>query len=102
MRKWFQKFRIGDESIEVEGRERACSHDNKQLQAVFEQSSRQSMREVSQTLGVNTGAVSRYLQSIRKVKTSINSSLISSLSIINIRDLKSAQYFVCVTPIVPS
>ena len=98
MRKWFQKFRIGDESIEVEGRERACSHDNKQLQAVFEQ----SMREVSQTLGVNTGAVSRYLQSIRKVKNSINSSLISSLSIINIRDLKSAQYFACVTPIVPS
>ena len=66
---WFQKFRSGDESLEDEkGRGQACSLDNKQLQAVVEQYSRQSVKEISQTLGVTNTTVSLHLQSIEKVK----------------------------------
>lgn len=69
VRRWFQTFRSGDESLEdEEGRGRACSLDNEQLKAVVEQNPRQSVREMSQTLGVSASTVSRHLQSIGKVK----------------------------------
>ena len=41
-----------------EGRGRTCSLDNEQLQAVVEQNPRQSVREMSQTLGVSIATVS--------------------------------------------
>ena len=69
VRRWFQTFRSGDESLEdEEGRGRACSLDKEQLKAVVEQNPRQSVREMSQTLGVSAATVSRHLQSIGKVK----------------------------------
>ena len=86
VRRWFQKFRSGDENLEDEGRERACSLDNEKLQAVVEQNPHVSVRKMTQTLGVSTATVSRHLQSIGKVKKSINGSLMSSMSIKNLRN----------------
>ena len=79
---------IGHE--DEKGRERECSLGNEQLQAVVEQNPSQSLREMSQTLGVSTVTVSRHLQSIGKVINSINGSFKNSMSIKNLRDLKSA------------
>ena len=58
IRRWFQTFRIGDESLEYEeAGGRACSIDNEQLKAVVEQNPRRNVREMSQTLGVSTATV---------------------------------------------
>ena len=56
---------------------------------------------MSQTFGFSTATVSRHLQSNRKKKSSTNGSLISSMSIINLGDLKSAQWSVRVKPMIP-
>ena len=64
-----QIFRNGDESLEDdEGRGRACIFDNEQFQVVIEQNPRQSLREMSQTIGVSNATVFRHLQNIGKVK----------------------------------
>ena len=42
--------------------------DKEQLQVVVEQNPRQSMRQMSQTLGISTATVSCHLQSIEKIK----------------------------------
>ncbi|KAF2358304.1 Transposase type 1 [Trinorchestia longiramus] len=69
IRRWFGKFRSGDESLkDEEGRGRLGSLDNEQLHAVVEQNPRQSVREMSQTLGVSIATVSRHLKIIGKVK----------------------------------
>ncbi|KAF2353489.1 Transposase type 1 [Trinorchestia longiramus] len=69
VRRWFAKFRSGDESLkDEEGRGRLGSLENEQLHAVVEQNPRQSVREMSQTLGVSTATVSRHLKIIEKVK----------------------------------
>ncbi|KAF2349614.1 Transposase type 1 [Trinorchestia longiramus] len=66
---WFGKFPSGDESLkDEEGRGRSSSLENEQLHAVVEQNPRQSVREMSQTLGVSTATVSRHLKIIGKVK----------------------------------
>ncbi|KAF2349194.1 Transposase type 1 [Trinorchestia longiramus] len=69
VRRWFVKFRSGDESLKgEEGRGRLGSLENEQLHAVVEQNPRQSVREMSQTLCVSIATVSRHLKIIRKVK----------------------------------
>ncbi|KAF2350019.1 Transposase type 1 [Trinorchestia longiramus] len=70
VRRWFGKFRSGDESLkEEEGRGRLGSLENEQLHAVVEQNPRQSVREMSQTrLGVSIATVSHHLKIIGKVK----------------------------------
>ncbi|KAF2349140.1 Transposase type 1 [Trinorchestia longiramus] len=69
VRRWFGKFRSGDESLkDEEGRGRLGSLENEQLHAVVEQNPRQSVREKSQTLGVSIATVSRHLKIIGKVK----------------------------------
>ncbi|KAF2368605.1 Transposase type 1 [Trinorchestia longiramus] len=69
VRRWFGKFRSGDESLkDEEGRERLGSLENEQLHAVVEQNPRQSVREMSQTLGVSIATVSRHLKIIGNVK----------------------------------
>ncbi|KAF2344777.1 hypothetical protein FHG87_024467 [Trinorchestia longiramus] len=69
VRRWFGKFRSGDESLkDEEGRGRLGSLENEQLHAVVEQNPRQSVKEISQTLGVNIATVSRHLKIIGKVK----------------------------------
>ncbi|KAF2347610.1 hypothetical protein FHG87_021634 [Trinorchestia longiramus] len=68
-RRWFGKFRSGDESLkDEEGRGRLGSLENEQLHAVVEQNPRQSVREMSQTLGVGIATVSHHLKIIGKVK----------------------------------
>ncbi|KAF2350262.1 S-adenosyl-L-methionine-dependent methyltransferase, partial [Trinorchestia longiramus] len=62
-------LRSGDESLkDEEGRGRLGSLENEQLHAVVEQNPRQSVREMSQTLGVSIATVSRHLKIIGKVK----------------------------------
>ncbi|KAF2367367.1 Transposase type 1 [Trinorchestia longiramus] len=69
VRRWFGKFRSGDESLkDEEGRGRLGSLENEQLHAVVEQNPRQSVREMSQTLGVSIATVLRHLKIIGKVK----------------------------------
>ncbi|KAF2361454.1 hypothetical protein FHG87_007783 [Trinorchestia longiramus] len=69
VRRWFGKFRSGDESLkDEEGRGRLGSLENEQLHAVVEQNPRQSVREMSQTLGVSIATASRHLKIIGKVK----------------------------------
>ncbi|KAF2354178.1 hypothetical protein FHG87_015064 [Trinorchestia longiramus] len=69
VRSWFGKFRSGDESLkDEEGRGRLGSLDNEQLHAVVEQNPRQSVREMSQTLGVSIATVLRHLKIVGKVK----------------------------------
>ncbi|KAF2353642.1 Transposase type 1 [Trinorchestia longiramus] len=69
VRRWFGKFWNGDESLkDEEGRGRLGSLENKQLHTVVEQNPRQSVREMSQTLGVSIAKVSRHLKIIGKVK----------------------------------
>ncbi|KAF2349002.1 Transposase type 1 [Trinorchestia longiramus] len=65
----FGKFLSGDESLkDEEGRGRLGSLENEQLHAVVEQNPRQSVREMSQTLGVRIATVLRHLKIIGKVK----------------------------------
>ncbi|KAF2363251.1 hypothetical protein FHG87_005999 [Trinorchestia longiramus] len=67
--KWFGKFRSGDESLkDEEGRGRLGSLENEQLHAVVQQNPRQSVREMSQTLGVSIATVLRHLKIVGKVK----------------------------------
>ncbi|KAF2358169.1 hypothetical protein FHG87_011078 [Trinorchestia longiramus] len=69
VRRWFGKFRSGDENFkDKEGRGCLGSLENEQLHAVVEQNPRQSVREMSQTLGVSITTVSRHLKIIGKVK----------------------------------
>ncbi|KAF2354724.1 Winged helix-turn-helix DNA-binding domain [Trinorchestia longiramus] len=56
------------ELLDEEGRGRLGSLENEQLHAVVEQNPRQSVREMSQTLGVSIATVSRHLKIIGKVK----------------------------------
>ncbi|KAF2351828.1 hypothetical protein FHG87_017414 [Trinorchestia longiramus] len=69
VQRWFGKFRSGDESLkDEEGRGRLGSLENEQLHAVFEQNPRQSVREMSQTLGVSIATVLCHLKIIRNGK----------------------------------
>ncbi|XP_029638041.1 histone-lysine N-methyltransferase SETMAR-like [Octopus sinensis] len=68
VRRWFPKFRSRDESLEEESRGRSCNLDNEQLKAIAEQNPRQSLREMSQALGVGIATVLCNLQKIGKVK----------------------------------
>ncbi|KAF2350509.1 Transposase type 1 [Trinorchestia longiramus] len=69
VRRCFGKFRSGDESLkDEEGGGRLGSLENEQLHAVVEQNPRQSVREMSQTLGVSIAPVSRHLKIIGKQK----------------------------------
>ncbi|KAF2348387.1 Transposase type 1 [Trinorchestia longiramus] len=62
VRRWFGKFRSGDESLkDEEGRGRLGSLENKQLHAV-------KVLEKCLTLGVSIATVSRHLKIIGKVK----------------------------------
>ncbi|KAF2346074.1 hypothetical protein FHG87_023170 [Trinorchestia longiramus] len=67
VRRWFGKFQSCDESLkDEEGRRRLGSLENEQLHAVVEQNPRQSVREMSQTLGVSIATVSHHLKIIGK------------------------------------
>ncbi|KAF2345379.1 Transposase type 1 [Trinorchestia longiramus] len=69
VRRWFGKFWSDDESLkDEEGRGRLGNLENEQFHAVVEQNPRQSVREMSQTLGVSIATVSRHLKIIGKVK----------------------------------
>ncbi|KAF2358639.1 Transposase type 1 [Trinorchestia longiramus] len=69
VRRWFGKSWSGDESLKDEaGRGRLGSLENEQLHAVVEQNPRQSVREMSRTLGVSIATVSRHLKIIGKGK----------------------------------
>ena len=69
VRRWFQKFRSGDESLkDEEGRGRPSNLDNENLRAIVEQNPRQSVREMSRELGVSSSTVSDHLKQIGKVK----------------------------------
>ncbi|XP_029638851.1 histone-lysine N-methyltransferase SETMAR-like [Octopus sinensis] len=65
VRRWFQKSRNGDESLEdEEGRGRSCNLDNEQLKAIVGQNQLQSIGEMFQALAVGIATVSRNLQKI--------------------------------------
>ena len=69
-------------------------------QTLVEQNPHLSVRKMSQTLNVSSAIVSCHWNSIRKAKNLMNRSFMSLMSIKNLECLKSAQCFVCVTPIV--
>ena len=55
---WFQKFCSSVENFKDEdGIGRACTIDHEQLQAVVEQNPHQSLKKMSQTLGVSTTTI---------------------------------------------
>ncbi|XP_029646755.1 histone-lysine N-methyltransferase SETMAR-like [Octopus sinensis] len=65
VRRWFQKFRSGDERLEDEkSRGQSCSLDNEQLKAIVGQNPHQSVKEMSQALSVGIATVSHNLQKI--------------------------------------
>ncbi|KAF2367392.1 hypothetical protein FHG87_001855 [Trinorchestia longiramus] len=58
VRRWFKKFCGGDESLKDEdGRGWSFNLLNKDLRAIVEQTPRQSVREISQQLGVSISTV---------------------------------------------
>ncbi|KAF2345107.1 hypothetical protein FHG87_024138 [Trinorchestia longiramus] len=102
VQRWFGKFRSGDESLkDEEGRGCLGSLENEQLHAVVEQNPRQSVREMSHTLGVSIATVSRHLKIIGKVKKldkwvphELNENQ-------KVRRLKCVRCSLCATPTIP-
>ena len=82
VRKWFQKFRGGDESLKDEdGRGRPFILQNGDLRAIVKQNPLQSVREMSTQLGVSILTGSDHLKQIGKVKTLENGSCMGLISI---------------------
>uniref|UniRef100_A0A0K0FGW7 Histone-lysine N-methyltransferase SETMAR (inferred by orthology to a human protein) n=1 Tax=Strongyloides venezuelensis TaxID=75913 RepID=A0A0K0FGW7_STRVS len=68
-KRWFKKFKEGDESLENEERGRLDSVvDNEELKRIVEANLRQTVREISGALKVSKSSVSRHLQQIEKTK----------------------------------
>lgn len=68
-RRWFEKFRSGDTSLEdEEGRGRPSEVDNDELKALIEADPRKTTREVAQELNVDHSTVLRHLKQIGKSK----------------------------------
>lgn len=66
---WFQKFRMGDESLEdKEGRGRHAAVDDDNLKTLVEENPRTTVRELADGIGVSKTTVSDHLQSIGKSK----------------------------------
>uniref|UniRef100_A0A0K0G3D6 Histone-lysine N-methyltransferase SETMAR (inferred by orthology to a human protein) n=1 Tax=Strongyloides venezuelensis TaxID=75913 RepID=A0A0K0G3D6_STRVS len=69
-KRWFKKFKEGDESLENEERGRPDSVvDNEELKRVVEANLRQTVREIAGTLEVSKSSVSRHLQQIEKTES---------------------------------
>lgn len=69
VRRWFEKFRNGDVSLENEARGRPESLvDDDQLKALVEAQPRTTVQELAKDLNVSIATVSRHLNSIGKVK----------------------------------
>lgn len=69
VRRWFEKFRNGNLSIEDEDRQgRHSTLDDDELKAVIESDPRKTTRQVSSELGVDQSTVVRHLELIGKVK----------------------------------
>lgn len=69
VRRWFEKFRSGDVSLEdEEGRGRPPAVDNDQLKAIVEANPRQTVREIAQELDVSYPTIFEHLKQIGKVK----------------------------------
>lgn len=69
MRRWFQKFRDGDESLEdVEGRGRPSSVDNDKLNDLIKADPRTTTRQLAQELNVSHVAILNHLKQLGKVK----------------------------------
>jgi histone-lysine N-methyltransferase SETMAR len=70
VRRWFEKFRSGDMSLENEERSRPGTViDNDQLKALAEADTRKTLRELAKDLDVSTGTILQHLKTIGKVKT---------------------------------
>uniref|UniRef100_A0A0K0FT87 Histone-lysine N-methyltransferase SETMAR (inferred by orthology to a human protein) n=1 Tax=Strongyloides venezuelensis TaxID=75913 RepID=A0A0K0FT87_STRVS len=68
-KRWFKKFKEGDESLENEERGRPdLVVDNEELKGVVEANLRQTVREIARALEVSKSSVSRHLQQIEKTK----------------------------------
>uniref|UniRef100_A0A0K0FHS2 Histone-lysine N-methyltransferase SETMAR (inferred by orthology to a human protein) n=1 Tax=Strongyloides venezuelensis TaxID=75913 RepID=A0A0K0FHS2_STRVS len=62
-KRWFKKFKEGDESLENEERGRPDSVvDNEELKGVVEANLRQTVEKIAGALEVSKSSVSRYLQ----------------------------------------
>ena len=67
VRRWFQKFRGGDENLKDEdGMERPPIFQNEDFRAIAKQNPRQSVREMLTQLGVSISTASDHLKQIRK------------------------------------
>ena len=69
IRRWFEKFRKGDETLEEqEGRGRKNSLDNAVLKAMVERDPHVTVRELAEELSVGVATISRHLNDIGKTK----------------------------------
>lgn len=69
VRRWFERFRSGDMSLEdEEGRGRPSEIDNDQLIELVESNPQTTIRELALDLDVSISTISRHLQAIGKVK----------------------------------
>ena len=67
VRRWFQKFRGGDENLKDEdGMERPLIFQNEDFRAIAKQNPRQSVREMLTQLGVSISTASDHQKQIRK------------------------------------
>uniref|UniRef100_A0A0K0FGW8 Histone-lysine N-methyltransferase SETMAR (inferred by orthology to a human protein) n=1 Tax=Strongyloides venezuelensis TaxID=75913 RepID=A0A0K0FGW8_STRVS len=68
-KRWFKKFKEGDESLKNKERKRPDSvNDIEELKGVVEANPRQTVREIAGALEVSKSSVSRHLQQIEKTK----------------------------------
>lgn len=67
--KWFQKFQSVNENPRDKGdRGQPCSLDNKHLEAIIEQNSRENVREMYEALRVSSSTLSDHVKRICKTK----------------------------------
>uniref|UniRef100_A0A0K0FSR4 Histone-lysine N-methyltransferase SETMAR (inferred by orthology to a human protein) n=1 Tax=Strongyloides venezuelensis TaxID=75913 RepID=A0A0K0FSR4_STRVS len=69
VQRWFKRFREGNEDLENEDRWRSASVvDNDHLRTIIEADSQQTVRRISEDLGVSKDIVFRHLKQIGKTK----------------------------------
>uniref|UniRef100_A0A0K0FBF8 Histone-lysine N-methyltransferase SETMAR (inferred by orthology to a human protein) n=1 Tax=Strongyloides venezuelensis TaxID=75913 RepID=A0A0K0FBF8_STRVS len=94
VQRWFKRFREGNEDLENEDRGRPASVvDNDHLRTIIEADSQQTVRRISEDLGVSKDTVCRHLKQIGKTKNRLK--ICSSLLLRNKNDPFLDRIVIC-------